>query len=200
MRRIASAVLGTALTLGAATGVLAQTRSPVSFQASALYVVPSGDAFSGTKAGLGFEVQLRANTPLVFGQGAVSIGGGAQFSTHNVGFPDPLYLLGAFVEPRYAFTVGGSFLYVSGRAALFRQQHSSEGVTGSATGNQLNVGGGILWPMSKSVNLDFGATFGVFRFGAYEVSYSEGGGFTVPAATGTNVVMRAGLAIGLGGS
>jgi hypothetical protein len=180
---------------------MAQTAQRFSIQGSALYVVPGGSEFADTKAGPGAELQLRANTPIVIGSGVVSIGGGGQFSTHSVeGLTDPLYLFGAFVEPRYAFAVGGTALYLSVRAALFRQSQTSQGVTGSANGNQLNAGGGLLMRLSRNVNLDLGATFGVFYFGSYTVTYAEGGGFTRPALSGTNVVMRGGLAIGLGGS
>jgi hypothetical protein len=168
----------------------AQTAHPFSLQTSVLYVIPGGDAFSDTESGVGFEGQLRWNIS------QFSLGAGVQFSSHDVLLPDPLTLLGAFVEPRYVFP--GSNVqftpYVSGRVAIFQQHLSNQGVTSSGTGSQLNLGGGLLILISRNVNADLGATFGMMRFG----SFSGAGAVTTESLSGTNLVLRAGLAIGLG--
>ncbi len=51
------------------------------------------------------------------------------------------------------------------------------------------------------MNLDLGATVGVIRFGdvTAKVGGSDAGTFSGTSGTGQNVVVRAGLAIGLGG-
>jgi hypothetical protein len=200
MRRITITAVGALLAMSWSSAGRAQTSAATWIQASALYVVPGGDDFSKTRAGAGAEVQLRLNTPLLPGEGAISIGAGLQYSAHKVGFSNPLHVSGAFVEPRYAFVFGGSFLYLSARVAILRQSLASDGVSASASGTQMNVGGGMLVPVSSRTNLDFGATFGALRFGDFGVTYSGGAGFTGGALSGTNLVLRAGLAVALGGS
>jgi hypothetical protein len=177
-----------------AVAAAAQTAQPFSLQGSAIFVVPGGDAFADTKSGVGFEVQLRRNISLF------SLGGGVQFSRHEIVAVDKkLNLIGAFLEPRYVFPRGSQYApYASGRIAVFRQSLSAEGASGGATGGQVNAGGGILFRAGRNVNLDLGATFGLLQFGEYSVTFAEGGGFTSPSASGTNIVVRAGLAIGLG--
>jgi hypothetical protein len=124
-----------------------------------------------------------------------------QFSQHDlVGASNPLTLAGVFLEPRRVFEASSAryAAYGSLRAAVFRQTISAEGLSGSATGGQLNIGGGVLIVASSSINIDLGATFGLLRFGEFNATFAEGGGITSPSASGTNFVLRAGLAIGLG--
>jgi hypothetical protein len=199
MRRIVTAGLSAVLLTGGTGRLPGQARYPVSIQASALTVVPSGEALANTKAGPGAELQLRVHLASI-GEAALSIGAGGQFSSHQVGASNPLLLTGAFVEPRYAFVLGGSFLYLSARFAVLRQSLSSDGVSGSAAGSQMNVGGGILVPVGGGMNLDFGASFGTLRFGDFGVSYSGGTGFNGSAVSGTNLLLRGGIEVALGGS
>jgi hypothetical protein len=181
----------------------AQTAQRFSAQASALYVTLSGDAYSTLNNGPGFEAQLR------FNPGAVSIGGGFQFSNHNIdtnalGAPidGGIRLYGAFLEPRYVIAVSSATFapYVSGRLAYLRQSLNLEGFDGSANGVQVNGGGGAIVRLSTNVNLDLGATFGYIDFGKSTVKdKSTGQETTTPDSdSGTNWVFRLGLAFGLG--
>ncbi len=61
-----------------------------------------------------------------------------------------------------------------------------------------NVGGGVLFVITSFVNLDVGATVGRRKIGATTVT-SAGGSTVIDFESGTNIVFRVGLAIGLGG-
>lgn len=186
----------------------AQSAQKVSLQLSGLYVGVFGDAYDGLKGGPGAELQLRY-TP-----GAWSFGAGTQASLHD--FTDAelsdqqVLLTGAFFEPRRVIDIGSSSVapYLSARFAWLRQTLNmtlTDGidevdVEATASGGQINGGGGLLFRMSPRVNLDIGATFGVIRFGDVEINAGNYGQGTVQGTTGTgqNVVFRLGLAIGLG--
>ncbi len=171
-----------------------QTAQAFSIQGSAIYVVAGGDAFAGTEAGPGVELQLRRNIS------QLSIGVGFQYSRHDFqGLPDPLNLVGGFIEPRYVFPGSSSTWapYASGRLAVFQQAISSEGIGASAIGGQINGGGGVLVRLSRNTNLDVGATFGLLRFGELTVN-RLGSTERYPSSSGTNFVIRMGLAVGLG--
>lgn len=119
-------------------------------------------------------------------------------------------LTGVFFEPRRVIDVGSTVVapYISARFAYLRQSIDftlSDGretvdVQAKASGSQVNAGGGLLFRMSPRVNLDLGATFGMIRFGDVEVNVPGMGNTTVDGSSGTgqNLVIRAGLAIGLG--
>ena len=198
MRRVGQLVGGLAVLLLPASRTLAQTAATYSLQGSGIFVIPGGTAFADTKSGPGVELQLRRRLP--WSSGLWSIGGGVQYSRHDVGAANPLTLTGVFLEPRRVFEGSSSRFaaYGSLRAAVFQQSLSAEGTSSSATGGQLNVGGGVLIVASSSINIDLGATFGLLKFGGYNVPFVVGGGFPVPASSGSNLVLRAGLAIGLG--
>jgi len=186
------AVLSTFASL-LAIPVRAQTSTPTSIQGSVIYVVPGGKAFSDTDPGAGFELQIRRNVSLM------SYGVGIQYSSHNVGLPDNMSLIGVFFEPRRVFPgkSAKSAPYASARIAVFRQNVSSGGVSGGATGGQLNVGGGILIRASKRANIDLGATVGLLRFGGFTLDFGNTD-YVTPSSNGYNFVLRAGLALGLG--
>jgi hypothetical protein len=173
----------------------AQTSTPYSIQGSLIYVVPGGDAFADTDPGAGIELQVRKNVSLM------SYGVGIQYSSHNVGLPDKLSLTGVFFEPRRVFPGKSSKTapYASARLAMFQQKVSAGGVSGSATGGQLNVGGGLLIRASKRMNVDLGATVGYLRFGGFKLTF-QNSSFVGKSSSGYNFVLRAGLAFGLGAS
>ncbi|MDP1861335.1 MAG: hypothetical protein Q8K82_21855 [Gemmatimonadaceae bacterium] len=187
-------LLAVALLSAAPRLLVSQTAQQWSVQASALLVRPSGEAFVDTKSGPGFELQLRRNSS------PWSVGGGVQYSRHDIGASDPLSLVGIFLEPRFIlpFATSQAAPYASARVAVFQQRLSASGVTGKATGGQINAGGGVLLRLSKNANLDVGATIGYLKFGEFVIAFPEGGGITSKAASGTNIVLRAGLALGLG--
>lgn len=176
------------------TSVQGQTGQDFSIQGSALFVAAGGDAFAGTKAGPGVELQLRRNIS------EFSIGVGFQYSRHDFeGIPDPMNLVGGFIEPRRVFPGSSESWapYLSARLAIFQQSISSQGVGASAIGAQINGGGGALFRLSRNTNLDVGATFGFLQFGELTVNL-PGGTDTYPSSSGTNFVLRVGLAVGLG--
>ena len=138
---------------------------------------------------------------------AWSFGAGIQASIHGAGdFDEDITLAGIFFEPRYVIDVGSTYApYLSGRLAVLSQTATIAvpnfgDVDLSATGAQVNVGGGLLFRLSPRINLDLGATLGVIKFGDVE---AKSGGETVTfegtSGTGQNLVLRIGLAIGLGG-
>jgi hypothetical protein len=186
----------------------AQSAQRWSLQASGLHVGVYGEAYEGLEAGLGGELQLR------FTPGVWSFGVGAQASSHGTtgeGFDGQTVMLqGVFVEPRRVIDIGSSRVapYFSARLAYLQQTIDftlSDGVTtldvsAEASGAQVNGGGGLLVRLSPRVNFDLGATFGVIRFGDVLVNVPGVGQTNVAGTSGTgqNLVLRAGLAIGLG--
>jgi len=189
-----------ALSLLIASGTAAaQTAQRLSVQASGLFVTLSGDAYENLKNGPGFEAQLR------FNPGALSIGGGFQYSNHDVDDPTldgSIKLLGGFLEPRYVIATSSSTFapYISSRLAYLRQSLDLEGFEGNSNGFQINGGGGIIMRLGGNVNLDLGATFGYIDFGEATVKDKSTGieTKTEDADSGTNWVFRIGLAFGLG--
>lgn len=177
-----------------ARDVRAQSGRPVSLQASALYVGLNGDAYSGIRGGVGAEAQVRYNVP-----GSWSLGAGLQYSHHSVSSLrfEPLSLVGVFAEPRLVIRVSSPKVapYVSARLAFLRQSTAVGSVDVSATGTQVNAGGGLLLVLNQATNLDAGLTIGAVNFGDYDVT-----GSTVrqDAGSGTNVVFRVGLSFGVG--
>jgi opacity protein-like surface antigen len=197
VRTLIGLVTGLGLVGLAVNQATAQTAQRFSVQASGLYAHLYGDAFDGIGRGLGGEAQLRY-TPSAF-----SIGAGFQYTDHDTpGSPGAtLHLYGGFLEPRYVIDVGSGTLapYVSTRFSILSQKLTELRDTGqeietSATGVTLNGGGGVLIRLGSRVNLDVGSTFGYTRFGE-----SETEGVTNPSASGSNIVVRIGLALGLGG-
>ena len=202
------------------TPLMAQSAQRWSIQASGLYVGVAGDAYDGLKSGPGAEVQVRV-TPSLWSYGA-----GVQYSTHSITGGDfTLSLSGVFFEPRRVFDVGSAKFapYLSARVAYLNLAADFDDVglgairatspelslavarrataTISAGGLQGNVGGGVLMKLSPRVNLDLGATLGGIRFGKATLEVDGRVIETSETVTGTgqNVVVRAGLAIGLGG-
>jgi hypothetical protein len=198
--RRSRALILNALSLLIASGTAAaQTAQRFSVQASGLFVTLSGDAYENLKNGPGFEAQLR------FNPGALSIGGGFQYSNHDVDDPTldgSIKLLGGFLEPRYVIATSSTTFapYISSRLAYLRQSLDLEGFEGNSNGFQINGGGGIIMRLGGNVNLDLGATFGYIDFGEATVKDKSTGieTKTEDADSGTNWVFRIGLAFGLG--
>ncbi len=178
--------------------VAAQSAQRWSAQGSVLYVAPSGDAYEGLSAGPGFELQVRY-TPSAF-----SLGAGYQRSSHDLdlgdGSSETVTLAGPFIEPRYVIDVGSMSYapYVSGRLAFLTQDVEVQGVTASASGTQVNAGGGVLVRLSPRVNLDLGATYGAINFDDVVLEY-QGQTYTIDGTSGSgrNLVLRAGVTVGI---
>ena len=104
-------------------------------------------------------------------------------------------LLGGFLEPRYVIDFGSdnAVMYVSGRAAISQITFKVGSFESSGTGYTLNGGGGFLVRLSDRTNLDLGATIGYKDLGIVDLPTG-----TFDLGTGSNVVGRVGLAIGIG--
>ena len=183
-----------------ASDVAAQSAQRWSLQGSALAVGVSGDAYEGLSGGLGGELQLR------FTPGRLSVGVGVQASWHDLDLDEfgteTVRLAGGFVEPRFVFDVGADRYAPDAAARLAVLTHRvdlGDGIDASASGTQLNVGGGVLVRLTPRVNLDLGLTVGGIDFDDVEITLPGEGTFIVTGSSGsgTNLVWRAGLAIGL---
>lgn len=198
-------VLQLAAAAGLAADLSAQSAQAISLQLSAIYNGVSGGVFSGLKDGFGGEAQVRY-TP-----GALSVGAGFQYTQHGrrplPGDPDPadVKLYGGFIEPRYRIHTGSYVVapYVSARFSLLKAGFSGGDLSLSSTFVQLNAGGGLLYRLGARFNLDAGATFGYNRRSGGTLTGVSSNGTPVnasfEAASGSNIVVRLGLAVGLGG-
>jgi hypothetical protein len=182
--------------LGALCGNLeAQSAQSFSLQVSGLVNGVFGDVFTGLQDGIGTEAQFRY-TP-----GALSVGAGFQFTVHDLqGRTENARLYGGFIEPRYRIHAGSNVVapYVSARFSVLKVGFSGGDLSLSSTFMQLNGGGGLLIRLGSRLNLDVGATFGYNRLGNGTLT-SKASGTAVPveSSSGSNVVIRLGLAIGL---
>jgi hypothetical protein len=177
--------------------LLAQSAQAVSLQVSGLYNGVFGNAFFGLRDGAGVEAQVRY-TP-----GSLSVGAGFEYTNHGSDVrPENTRLYGGFIEPRYRIHAGSNVVapYLSARFSLLKVGFSGNDLSLSSNFIQLNGGGGLLFRLNSRVNLDVGATFGFNRLGEGTLR-SESGGGSVPvrANSGSNVVLRLGLAIGVAG-
>ncbi|HUQ81754.1 MAG TPA: hypothetical protein VM076_11470 [Gemmatimonadaceae bacterium] len=173
--------IAVAFLFAGSTRVVAQSAQAVSLQVSGLYIGFGGSAYSDMSAGAGAEAQLR------YTSGAMSLGLGYQYTRHTMeGEEGHMNNSGVFIEPRYVFTTSSPTLapYVSARLGLLRMNGIMDE---DSNGGTVNFGGGVLARLTSRTNLDFGATYGYTRFS---------GGIS---GTGSDLVLRAGLAIGLGG-
>jgi hypothetical protein len=179
----------------------AQSAQAISLQVSALYNTVSGDVFDNLKNGLGGEAQIRY-TP-----SALSVGAGFQYTEHGAepvgsGFMLPdVRLYGGFIEPRYRIHTGSYVIapYVSARFSVLKAGFEGGEFSLSSTFIQLNGGGGLLYRLGPRFNLDAGATFGYNRRSAGTLSREGQPLRSDPASSGVNLVVRLGLAVGLGG-
>ena len=203
MRALPRSVAPLALLLAVTSAAHAQSAQRYSLQVSGIHVTPFGEAYEGLKAGPGLEAQFRI-TP-----GVWSFGFGIQGSTHKFTEPvladETVTLAGVFFEPRRVIDIGSSTVapYLSARLSYLQQSaelaFEDADVTVSASGSQINGGGGVLVRLSPRVNLDLGATYGLIRFSDAEIEVAGVGSTTVTGTSGngSNLVLRVGLAIGL---
>jgi hypothetical protein len=175
----------------------AQSAQAISLQASGLYNGVFGNVFDGLRDGLGGEAQIRY-TPSAF-----SVGAGFQYTVHGIdNRPEDFELYGGFVEPRYRIHTGSNVLapYVSARFSLLKVGFTGGEFSTDANFIQLNGGGGILYRLGSRINLDVGATYGYDRLGGGTLKRkSTGTSTTFDSSSGSNVVVRLGFAVGIGG-
>ena len=170
------------------TSSAAQSAQKYSFQASALGSFPGGD-LEGVKAGVGYELQIRWNP------GAFSFGVGIEQTFHELDDPTDrnVRLTGGFFEPRYVIDTGSdkAVPYLAARFAA--SETHVDGARDSAIGYTVNGGGGLLVRLGPAINLDLGVTLGWKDLGETTL-----GNTVVDLGTGTNLIIRAGLAFGFG--
>lgn len=180
-RSFLALTLGTTFLVLAVARAGAQSAQAISLQVSGLYINFGGSAYSDMSSGAGGEAQVR------YTSGAMSLGIGYQYTRHTMqGEDGHMSNSGAFIEPRYVFAASSPTLapYLSARLGLLRMKGI---MPEDSNGGNVNFGGGILARLTSRANLDFGATYGYTRFS---------GGI---AGSGSDLVLRAGLALGLGG-
>ena len=200
-RLLLACLTAAALPARAAT---AQTAQRLSVQGSAIVTKLFGDGFETMTAGPGVEAQLR------YTRGATSFGAGFQYTRHGDteaeadGHDANIGLLGIFFEPRYVISTGSSRAapYLSARLGFAQfdvRVNFSDGdvITFTSNGVTANGGGGVLVSLTPRVNLDAGATFGYSGYRDVSADIS-GRPFEQEMGSGLNVVLRLGLAIGLG--
>lgn len=172
-------------------GSAAQSAQPYSFQVSLLGSIPGGDLGAVT-AGFGWEAQVRSNP------GAFSFGLGIEQTFHGVDNLDDrnVRLTGGFFEPRYVIDTGSdkAVPYLAGRFAISQMHVEEFGASASTTGYTVNGGGGLLIRLKPAMNLDLGVTLGWKDLGTTTIVNN-----VVDFGTGTNLIIRAGLAFGFGG-
>ena len=170
----------------------AQTASPISLQFSGLWSIPFSGRLSNVSAGPGVEAQIRYN-PSLFG-----IGIGGEISWHDVsGTRRSVRLSGVFIEPRYVIQTGSERVapYISGRFAISQTTFQISDRSSTANGFTANAGGGLLIILGSNVSLDLGASIGAKGLGTATVATTPPSVFDL--GSGTNVIIRVGLAIGL---
>jgi hypothetical protein len=187
-------VLSLAAAVLVAAELQGQSAQAISLQVSGLY---HGSVFDAMRSGYGGEAQLRY-TP-----GALSVGTGFQYTTHewDVGVED-IRLYGGFLEPRYRIHTGSNVIapYVSARLSYLKIGFSGDDLSLDSSVIQVNGGGGLLYRLGSRLNLDVGATFGYNRLESGTFTReSTGSSLPVESSDGSNLVIRLGFAVGLGG-
>jgi hypothetical protein len=197
MRRACQPVLLLAVLATLPSELEAQSAQAISLQVSGLYNGVFGNVFEGLQDGFGGEAQIRY-TP-----GALSVGAGFQYTVHGLEIrTEDAKLYGGFFEPRYRIHTGSNVVapYVSARFSWLKVGFTGGDLSITSSFIQLNGGGGILYRIGPRLNLDMGATYGYNRLGAGDLK-SERNGTQTPfsSSSGSNVVVRVGFAVGLGG-
>jgi hypothetical protein len=196
MRGACRLVVSLAMAAPLCSRLQAQSAQAISLQVSGLYNGVFGNAFDGLQDGVGGEAQIRY-TP-----GALSIGAGFEYTRHGLdNRPEDTELYGGFVEPRYRIHTGSHVLapYVSARFSLLKVGFTGGELSMNSNFIQLNGGGGLLYRVGPRINLDFGATYGYNRLGSGTLKRNGATLRTFDSSSGSNVVVRLGFAVGIGG-
>jgi len=197
MRRVGPFLIALALGTTLAGTLEAQSAQAISLQFSGLFNGVFGSVFQGLQDGYGGEAQIRY-TPSAF-----SIGGGFQYTIHHIqNRTEDAKLYGGFVEPRYRIHTGSNVLapYISARFSLLKVGFTGGDLSITSNFIQLNGGGGLLYRLGPRINLDVGATYGYDRLGSGTLKRKASGTSSAfGSSSGSNVVIRLGFAVGIGG-
>lgn len=196
MRSVGPFLIALALGTTRAGTLEAQSAQAISLQVSGLYNGVFGNAFDGLQNGIGGEAQIRY-TP-----GALSIGAGFEYTRHGLdNRSEDAKLYGGFVEPRYRIHTGSNVLapYMSARFSLLKVGFTGGALSTNSNFIQLNGGGGLLYRVGPRINLDFGATYGYNRLGSGALKRNGTTLRMFDSSSGSNVVVRFGFAVGIGG-
>ena len=185
---------GVLLLLACAAPLSAQSAYPWSVQGSVLYEDLTGDFYDGIDNGFGGELQVR------YSPSAFSIGAGVQGTVHQ--FSDAeldgfdIVTAGVFVEPRLVINTGSNSFapYVALRLAVTRMEITGGDFDAGSDGTTVNAGAGVLLRLSPRANLDVGASYGRTDWGELTL-----GDFSEDIDPGENLIVRLGVAIGIGG-
>ena len=171
----------------------AQSAQRFSLHASALRISFSGDGYAGTGAGIGFEIQGRYRLPFL------TVGLGFQLTRHKYyGASDNSQLTGFFVDPRYVIPIKSNSLapYIGGRFAVLKQKVDYGPVALTTSGIAFGPGGGVLFRLTRKLNLDVGFTYNYASFGSGQINGTTISGSKI--GSGSSLVTRAGLSYGFG--
>lgn len=197
MRPACQLLISLAMVIPLGRELQAQSAQAVSLQVSGLYNGVFGNVFDGLQDGIGGEAQIRY-TP-----GALSVGAGFEYTRHGLqNRPEDTELYGGFIEPRYRIHTGSNVLapYLSARFSLLKVGFTGGDLSITSNFIQLNGGGGLLYRVGPRVNLDLGATYGYNRLGAGNLKRKSSGTSTMfGSSSGSNIVVRFGFAVGIGG-
>ena len=163
IRSIRGWLLACGALIVAPTASIAQSAQSTSAQVS---VLAGAISFRDTiQPGFGAEAQLRFNHLHASESGVLSLGIGGQYTHHSFARGQYFNIVGAFLEPRYAFVLSSEtfFPYLAGRFAVLQQ---SSNVLRSTIGFAGGVGGGFGVALGKRVNLDVGVAALLQGFGS----------------------------------
>lgn len=156
-----------------ASSANAQSAQKYALQVAALSTSISVGSGSSTINGYGIEPQLRFNRLYVTESFGVSLGLGAQYTSHTRG-SQTLKIAGVFIEPRWVPVLGSTtfFPYLAGRLALLQQ---SSDFASSSTGAAYGAGAGVAIKLTPRLNLDAGVALVRQQFGDASFSGTSGG-------------------------
>ena len=183
---LVAVLLGTAL--GDAGG---QSGKSVTYTAGAgaTYGNLVGGDFSGSKAGVGFDV----NAGVMLGRW--QLGAGYDRTNHSHADTDGDYVISnVYVEPRLLITSASHRWSPYAALRLGRSMASYEGVLGitdKAHGYLAGIGGGCLWPVATHVQADAGVHYA-------RLSHDYGTGGYAAAEKGGQMSVRFGVRVGSG--
>ncbi|HYU29041.1 MAG TPA: outer membrane beta-barrel protein [Gemmatimonadales bacterium] len=165
-----------------------------SLSGGGVYASLNGSDFDGFGSGLGVDAQFRYHA-----RGGVSIGGGVQYTSHDITGVDPnLGVRAFFADVRYAFERASSpsiTPYIGARVALAHYGVSQGGNSVTANGTAFGPAGGILVKLAPTTQLDAGIVWYSVHFGDAKVNGATQSG---TKSRGSSLALRAGVVFGFG--